>query len=806
MLADLRTAWRALCRAPGFFAAAACCLGLALGVNATVFSLVDAVLLRPLPHPHPEQLLDVQLRKTTTGALNAVSVPYLADVNARAHTLVGLAGFGERQYPLHASAATEMVNAADVTVNYFAVLGVAPLVGRAFRPDDGLRGAPRVAELSEPLWRARFGADSRVVGRTLDIDGHPTLVVGVMPARAAHTGSAQLWVPLTVEPGATDRANYHVWGIARRAPDATTADVNRELAHIGAALAAEYPATDRMWMPVARPLRDVLTNDVSPVLWAMLGAVGFVLLIAASNVANLMLGRTAHRARELAVRVTLGAGRGRVLRLIAAEGVCVAGAGALLGAVIAAVGIGVLARAIPIDGPVWFTLALDVRALGYMSGLALTAGVAAAVIPALRASGASLAPTLRTGDRAATGGRRVRDALVVAELSLSLALLAGAGLLARSVQRAEQVDPGFNTSGLVRAQLRLPGARYASDAARLAFVRSAEARLAALPGVTGATATDITPLTGGWSSGWFVTEGQHPEPGHEPWAHRRGVEHGYFALLGTRLLAGRELTSTEASDSAATVVLVNETLARRAWPGTSPLGRRLATVDGPERRWLTVVGVVRDARIRLLTDPENQIYLPLAARNTRDVSVLVRAAGGALGDSAAAERRAVTLVPAVRAALAALDPSVAAAAVEPMTATVREATSVQRLMGALFGSFAGIALVLAVVGVYAVVAYQVGQRTREVGVRMALGARPRDVLALVARDGARLAGVGVAVGLLLTLAVSRVLASALYGVSATDPGVLAGAGAALATAALAASWIPARRAARVDPASTLRAE
>ena len=805
MLDDLRSAWRSLRRAPGFFLAAACCLGLALGANATVFSLVDAVLLRPLPHAHPEQLLDVKLWKTTTGGSNALSVPYAADVNARAHTLTGLAGFDERQVPLRTSATTDMVNAADVTANYFAVLGAPPLIGRGFRSDDGAPGAPRVAELSEPIWRARFGADPGVVGRTFEIDGRPTLVVGVMPARAAHTGSAQVWLPLTVRPGAAERGSYSVWAIARRAPNATMADVNRELARIGATLAAEYPETDRHWVPRARSLRDVLTNDVSAVLWAMLGAVGFVLLIAAANVANLMLGRTAHRARELAVRATLGAGRGRVLRLIAAEGVCVAAAGALFGTVVAAVGIGVLARATAGDAPVWLALRLDARVLGYMTVLALTAGVAAAMIPALRATGASLAPALRVGDRGATGGRRVRDSLVVAELALSLALLAGAGLLARSVQRAERIDVGFNATGLVRAQLRLPGDRYETGGARLAFVRSAEARLAALPGAAGATATDILPLTGGWSSGGFVAEGQHPEPGHEPWAHRRGIDDGYFALLGSRMVAGREFTPAEARDSAATVVVVNETLARREWPGASPLGRRLATIDGPERRWLTVVGVVRDARIRLAMDPENQIYRPLAARAGRDVSLVVRAVAAA-ADSATAERRAAALVPAVRSALGALDPSVAVAVVEPMSTAVREGTSVQRLIGALFGTFAAVALLLAVIGVYAVIAYQVGQRVREMGVRIALGARPRDVLALVARDGARLAAGGVALGLLLTFAVTRVLASALYGVSATDPGVLAGAAAALATAALAASWIPARRASRVDPARTLRAE
>ncbi len=518
-----------------------------------------------------------------------------------------------------------------------------------------------------------------------------------------------------------------------------------------------------------------------------------------------MLARTAGRARELAVRTTLGARRARVVRLVVAEGVCVAAAGAVAGVAVGAAGLAALRDGLAGDLPHFVTLAVDARAVAFMALLALAAGVATALVPALRATGGGRgAPALaaggRAGDRGASAdGRRLRAGLVVAELALTLALLAGAGLLAKSVARLQAVDVGFRPAGALRAQVYLPGARYDAPAARSAYVRDAAARLAALPGVAAVGAADILPLTGGYSSGAVVPEGG--AAGAELHAHRRGVTAGYFAAVGLPLVAGRGLTPAEAADTAGAAVVVSEALARRAWPGRAALGRRLALGAGPDARRYTVVGVARDARLRLADAPDHELYLPHAASGWRSVNLVVRVRGGAGADA-----RALAALPAVRAALRGVDPGAPVEALEPVTATVRAATADQRLWGGLFGAFAAAALALATVGVYGVVAYQASRRTRELGVRVALGARPGDVRRLVVGAGARLAGLGVALGLALAAAVTRALAGSLYGVSPTDPAVLAAVAAALGGAALLASWLPARRAARVAPTEALRAE
>jgi putative ABC transport system permease protein len=811
MPADFRLALRALRRAPGFLAAAACCLGLALGANAAVLALVDALLLRPLPFADAGRLVHVRLAQSAGGGERPLAVPYALDLRERSRTLSALAAYTGRPVALSTPAGSELVTATAVTGGFFDVLGVRPVAGRAFRPDESAPGAPRVAVLAEPFWRARFGGDPAVVGRTLAVDGQPTVVVGVMPARAGIYGGAErLWVPLPEDRDPARRGDAEVQVVARLAVGATSASAERELAGIGAALGAAYPATDGGWVPRLQPLRAALVGaEVRVLVWAMLGAVGFVLLIAAANVANLTLARAARRAREFAVRATLGAGRARVVRLVVAEAVCVAAAGLAVGAALGGLALAALRDAIGAEGlPAWAAPALDARVLAAMALVALVAGVGTGLGPALRATGglggrASLAPALRAGARGASaGGRRLRGALVAGELALSLALLVGAGLLVESVRRLVRVDPGFAAAGLVRAQVVLPGARYESAAARLAFVRDARARLAALPGTATAAATDVVPLAGRGAEGMVLAEGRDVPAGREPSAARTAADADYFAALGAPLVAGRAFTSAEAADSAAAVVIVNATLARRTWPGVPALGRRLALArgaDGAPARWLTVVGVARDVRGRLDRAPDNQVYVPLAAQLGRDVTFLVRLRDTRAGAEAGA-------LPGARAALGALDAAAPIAALEPMATTVRAATADNRLVGAVFGAFAGAALLLAVVGVYGVVAYQVAQRARELGVRLALGARPADVRALVLGDGARLAAAGLGLGLVLTLAVTRVLGAVLYGVSATDPGVLGLAAAALATATLAASWLPARRAAGADPAAALRAE
>jgi predicted permease len=803
MLADLRFALRALRRAPGFVLAAVLCLGLGLGANTTVYSLVNAMVFRPLPYGDSERLIAITHENAAQGQRHVdVSLPAALDVAERSRTLDGVAAIDTRLVNLTGIDRPEALAAATVSGRYFDVMRVRPLVGRVLRAEESEGGAARVVVLGEQLWRERFGGDASVVGRAIALDGAPYTIVGVVPDAAGLSGDRErLWIPLAHDRDAAQRGWHSYDAVARLKPGVTVQAAREELRAIGARLATEFPDSDRGWTLDALPLREHLVpGDVAAVFAVMLGAVGFVLLIAAANVANLLLARTTGRARELAVRAALGAGRGRVLRLVLLESVLVALAGGALGVLIAQGGVRALRDAVPVAYPAWLVFDVDWRVLSYALAMSTLTGLLFGLVPALRATRRAVAPTLRAsgrGSSAGAGARRLRDGLVVAELALSLVLLAGAGLMVKSMLRLQTVDPGFQPAGVLAARVRLGGARYDAVPARTALLDRATERLRALPGVVGVSAVSAAPLSGSSSSSSFAVQGRDVPEGQEPVAETRAVRAGYFAALRMPLLAGRDFTEIEAGDTTARVVVVNETMARRWWPGQDPIGRRLSIGgSGPDAPWLTVVGVTRDVRQRRLGQAaEEQLYLPFAAEARREMTLLVRTAG----DPAA-------LAPALRREIGALDPALPFVDLDTMTAVVHRSLWLQRLYGVLFGAFAGAAVLLAVVGVYGVIAYAVAQRVRELGVRMALGARPRDVAALMLRDGARLAGVGLAIGLALALGVTRVLGAALQGVSPHDPAVFLGVTTVLGAAALAASWIPARRAARVDPAQSLRAE
>jgi predicted permease len=799
MLADLRFAARALARSPGFVLAAVLCLGLGLGANATVFSMVNALVVRPLPYGESERLVAVVHGNAAQGvARGDLSLGAALDVAERSRTLAGVAAVDTRLVTLTGVDRPEALWAATVSGAYFDVLRVRPLAGRVLRAEESRPGAAPVVVLGERLWRERFGADPGVVGRAVALDGAPHTVVGVVPDAAGMSGDRErLFVPLTHErdPARRGRQAYAV--VARLAPGATVGAARAELRAIGARLAAEHPDTDRGWTVDALPLREHLVpGDVAAVFAVMLGAVGFVLLIAAANVANLLLARTAGRARELAVRSALGATRLRVLRLVVLEGVLVALAGGVLAVGVAAASMRALRDAVPVAYPAWLAFEVDWRVLAYALALAACTGVLFALVPAVRAVRRAAAPALRDGGRGASaGGRRLRDGLVVAELALSLVLLAGAGLMAKSMQRLQSTDPGFQPAGVLAARLRLGGPAYDAPAARAALLDRAAERLRVLPGVAAVSATSAAPLGGTNQTSRFAVEGREVARDEQPSAETRAVRAGYFAALRVPLVRGRDFTDAEARDTAARVVVVNETMAARWWPGRDPLGMRVSFGGGgADAPWRTVVGVARDVRQRGLgRAAEEQVYLPYASFGGRDVTLLVRA-----GDDPGA------LAPAVRRELAALDAGLPVPEAETMRAVVHRSLWLQRLYGALFGAFAGAAVLLAVVGVYGVIAYALAQRVRELGVRLALGARPRDVAALLLRDGARLAALGLGAGLPLALLVTGALRAALHGVSPRDPAVLVGVTALLGAATLLASWVPARRAARVDPIVALR--
>lgn len=805
MLADLRHALRALRRSPGFVLAAVLCLGLGLGANAMVYAILDGMLLRPLPFAEADQLVAVQHGDRATGAIYqyALSRPYFLDLRARSRSVSALAAYATgTTMSLGGAQGSEAVTGARVSAEFFAVLGARPLVGRGFRPDESAPGAPRVTALSEALWRERYSADPSIVGRAITLDGQPTTVVGVMPARVGLTGDRErLWVPLEHRLDEAERGGNYLSVVGRLAPGATLDQARREFGAIGREIARAHPDADAETVPRVDPLRDTLVPpDLVALFGAMFGAVGFVLLIACANVASLLLARASGRARELAVRAALGAPRARVVRLVVLEGVLVAAGGGVLGILVARAGLAAMLGAVPVVYPAWLTFGIDARVVAYALLLAVGAGTGLGLVPALRATRPSLAPTLRDGGRGAVGasggGGRLRGGLVTAQLALTVVLLAGAGLMVKSVLKLQAADPGFDPRGVLAVRVFAPGARYERAAARRALVTRTRERLMGVPGVAAVSTAGIAPLSGASSGSGFVAEGQAVPPGRAPWAHLRPVGDGYFALLRHPLVAGREFSATEAADSGAAVAVVNETLARRVWPGQGALGQRLSLGRGADTRWLTVVGVARDAKIvGLERGPESVIFVPQAPTVDRSSTFLLRTAGDA-----------GALAPAVRAALREVDPALAVLDLQTMPAVVRQSLWRARLFGTTFGTFAAAALLLALVGVYGVVAYTVAERTRELGIRLALGARPRDVYRAVLGGSTRLAALGLGAGAVLALALTRVLASALPNVSPRDPAVLLGVVASLAAATLAASWVPARRATRVDPVASMRAD
>ena len=802
LVQDLRFSVRALRRSPGFVAAAVLCLGLGLGANATVYSILDGMLLRPLPFADVDRLVSVGRSSRTTGGMNAVALPYLLELRARSRTVTPLAAYAAGAMSIDGSQGSEPVEGARVSAEFFSILGARPLLGRGFVPEESAPGAPRVVVLSDALWRERYGSDSGIVGRAIALDGQPTTVVGVMPARIGITGDRErLWVPLEHRMIEAERGSNYLFTVGRLAPGVTLDAARSEFDAIGRELERAHPGADAGTVPRVIPFRDSLVpREITVAFGAMFGAVGFVLLIACANVASLLLARASGRTRELAVRAALGATRGRIVRLVVLEGVLIAMAGGVLGLFLAKAGIAAVLGSIPVVYPAWVSIEVDARVVVYALILALAAGTLLGLVPALRATRPAVAPILRDGGRGAAGGhaggRRLRSGLVTTQLALTVVLLAGAGLMMKSVLKLQATDPGFDPRGVLAVKVFAPGARYELPTARQLLLERARERLAALPGVTAVTTAGITPLSGDWSSGNYVSEGQQAEPGREPWAHQRRVADGYFALLRYPLVAGREFSSAEAADPGAAVVVVNETLARRAWPGASALGRRLSFGRGAETHWLTVVGVAHDAQIvGLERGPESVIYVPQATAVGRRPTLLLRTAG-----------EPGALVPAVRAALREIDPTLAIVDAEAMPAMVRESLWRQWLFGRMFSAFAVAALLLALVGVYGVVTYTVAARTHELGVRLALGAQTMDVYRTVLGGSARLAAVGLGAGAALALALTRVLSSALPNVSPRDPAVLLCVVVLLAAATLVASWIPARRATRLEPVASLRAD
>lgn len=802
VIRDVRLAARVLRRTPLFTGMAVASIALGVGLTTTVFSAFNGILLHPLRYARDDELLAVYAANPVMGisGSNISWSDYVAwrDEN---RTLSALGLWTWNSVALSGDADAERVDGAEVTVNLFPLLGVQPVLGRNFTPDEAVAGRARVILIGHALWQRRFNGDPGLVNRSITVDGLPYLVVGIMPPGFAFPDRGQVWVPYLPDRNAMEPGNRFLAGaIGRMNPGVTRAQATADLDRISNRLAREAPRWNEGWHPDVMPLRDDLTGDLKRPVQVFGVAVVFLLLIACANVAGLMLARGTARRREIATRASLGAHRGRLVRQLVTESVLLALVGGAVGGWLATFGVRMLATAFPDSVPFYLHLAVDRTALLFTAGLSLVVGLLFGAWPAFRATRLDLAAALRDGGRGGDGPARTRarSVLVVAEVALAVVLTAGGALLVRSYRALTTTDLGFDEQGILSARLALPGTRYAGREQRIAFYTALLERLRALPGVEIAASAQGIPFSGWNVQGWISIEGRPVPPrGQELDAHFQNVTPGYLTAIGAPIVRGRGLTEDD-RDTANVVVVINETMARRAFPGEDPIGRRLKTglPDGPDP-WATVVGVVRDFRHYRLPQPMGPaVYYPFFSWPARQQDLVLRTS---LDDPA-------TLVPALHVTVRALDPEVPIYNVRTFEQVVSRSLWRQRLQGQVVGLFAVLALGLAAIGLYGVIAYSVTRRTRELGVRMTLGASRSRVIGMVLREAARLGLAGIGAGVVAAFWLTRFLAGLLYEVKPADPATIALVAAVLLGVTLLAGWLPARRAAAVDPAIAMRAE
>ncbi len=824
LLLDLRYALRTLRKTPGFALAAVLTLALGIGGNTAILSVVDGVLLRPAPFADVDNLMMAWETDRASGTTREpASVPDYADFVDRATSFSSLAGIQASQGTLVPDLGDPVwLDAVAVTHAYLPMVGVRPLIGRTFTADDDQPGASPVALIGEGLWQRLYARDPNVLGRTLHASGASYTIVGVLPEgadfgtlqvlHAAAYGRAfadrfgpadiQLWVPLQPNPATAPRDTHGVFMVGRLAPAATRATAQQEMATIAADLEATYPSNDARGVFV-EPLTDVVFGPVRPALLVLLASVALVLLVACVNVANLLLARGTTRTREVAVRTALGANAGRLARQFLVEGLVLAFAGGAIGVAVAGWGTRALVALAPGDIPRLSSVSVNGPVLLITTVVCVVVGIAFGLLPAWQ--GRSLAPQSAlkgeaTGTAVSSAGhQRFRSSLVVAELTLAVTLVVGAGLLIKSFWRLNQVDPGFRAEGVLKAEFALPRSRYPVNFAVWPNFREMHqfnaallSRAATLPGVTAVAIAGNHPLDAGFTSSISVV-GREAEARDWPEPTVRRVTPSYLQTVSLALRRGRAFASSDET-SAPPVAMINEAAARRYFPGQEPLGQQI-NLWGARR---TVVGIVADVRMHGLANAAPPaLYLPLAQAPSVDgnETLLLKTSGDP-----------TRLGSAARAAIREIDPALAVVGVEALSSTVGRSLGQQRFTMLILGVFAALACALALIGVHGVLSYLVARRSRELGLRLALGATPQAVVGQIVWQGLRLTGIGVGLGLVVALAGARLLRRLLYGVGATDPLTFALVGAAVFGAAVLASWLPARRAARVDPMQALRGE
>ena len=801
---DIRFAVRSLAKAPLFTTLCILCIGVGIGVNVNVYSAVYAAFLRPFEFRDAERLVALSDRHAQRGwEADAFSFETFKEIRAQGDVFSDVAGMTYRSITLTDGEEPLRVQGELISWNLFPMLGVQPHIGRAFRSEDDMPGAPPVVIIGYGVWERRYAADSAIVGRTLSVNGHPHVLVGVMPKGFMFPESEEAWLPMTPALGNRPRELREVAVIGRLKDGVDVEGASTQLAAISQRLEGRFPTVYENWRAYAKPLREeFVPSDMRLIVTAMMGAVTFVLLIACANVANLLLARATTRGREIAVRTALGASRGRILRQLLTESILLALVACPLGIAIAFWLLDlVLASIPPNDMPYYIKFAIDGPVLMYAVLVAIATGVLFGLAPAWQAMRANLQAALKEGGRGSGTGatkQRLRSVLVVGEIALSLVLLVGASLFVRSFLNVQNRTGGVDTSNALTMRFFLPGQRYDSGTAINTRVLDIVQRIEALPGVVSAAASNQIPLSGGGSWGAIEVEGKPVQARNEaPQVAWTGVTANWFSAIGVPITAGRTLTAQEARDSSR-VAVVNETMARRFWPEQSAIGKRFRLLQDSVPHWFTIVGVSADYRAEELDDNspvEASFFASYRYLTTRNTGVVIRT-----------QQDPAQITSAVRRAIREADPMLPVFEVMTFEELRRFGFWSVRLFGWMFSMFAGVALVLASVGVYGVIAYSVSQRTQEIGVRVALGAQSSDVIRMVVRGGAVLAVTGIAIGLLGAFAVTRVIASLLFDVSATDTLSFVGVTVFLGAIAMIASYVPARRATRVDPLTALRAE
>ena len=796
----MRSALRRLRRSPGFTLIALACLALGAGVTTTIFSVVDGVLLRPLPYADDGGLITLHARNIAKDVrASRVSWADYTSVRSENHTLSGLGLWTTGFLQLTgAEGDVERVDAAQISASLFPVLGLQPIAGRNFRSDDEQSGGERVVLLSDALWRRRYAANPAILNHPIEIGGQPSIVVGIMPPRAGFPEGAQIWTPIAVDPAKQRHGNRQYLGaVGRLSPGRSISDARADIAAISLRLQQAFPADNDGWDAEVGSLRDDLVGALRRPVLVFLGAAAIVLIVASANVGNLMLARAALRRHDTAIAVAIGATRGRIVKDTLTESVLLALAGGLLGLAIAAFGVKLIGLAFPDGVPSYLTISIDARAIVFTTLVSIVAGTLFGLAPALRATRVTLVAVLQEAGRGADrgGGKWLRQALVAAEVAMSLVLLVAATLLVRSDWTLER-EIGFDPRGVLTLRVPLPQAEYPGPARRV-FYEELFTRIRALPGVEAVGSSQGLPFgpTGGSTDRARIgVVGRAVAAGEDRSSLRLEVSPDYFRAMGTVVRSGRAFTAADSAPGLR-VAVVNEVFGRRYFPGESAIGRPITFDDDPPGTpAITIVGIAGNMRQDRPPQPvEPIVYMPFSASSQ---SLIVR--------TSAADP--MTLAPAVRGVVREMNPRLPVYLVQSLEHVVLGALWRQRLQGRVLGIFAIVALVLAVAGVYSVTSYTVAQETRQLGVRMALGATRGQVVGLVLKRAASLAGIGIAAGSAAAVGVSYVIASLLYGVPPVDPATFVGAAATLGIASMLAAVGPALRAARIDPLRAMRAE